>query len=233
MNAYKNSAIIIGILFIIATVAPLLSVPFSGFIPDDPEYLINISANQNQVIIGSLLEFIMCLAIAGIAIWAYPILKKHNEGLALGYVGFRLIEGILLLVAVIGLLSTLTLSQEFIKAGAPAGSYFQSSGTLLLAVRDWGGQLGSIVFGLGALMFYYLLYRSRLVPRWLSIWGLIGAPLALAEGLTSMFGLFDSLSMGTILLSIPIAINEMVLAVWLIVKGFNSSAVASLPAETI
>ena len=231
MNSYRKTAIIVGVLFIIATVAPLLSFPFSGFITDDPDYLVNVSANTNQVIIGALFEFIMCVAIAGIAIWAYPILKKYNEGLALGYVGFRLIEGILLMVAVIGLLSLLTLSQEFVKAGAPGASYFQSLGTLLLAVRDWGGQLGSIVFGLGALIFYYLLYQSKLIPRWLSIWGLIGAPLALAEGLLSMFGLFESFSTNAILLSLPIAVNEMVLAVWLIVKGFNVSAIASLSAK--
>jgi len=227
MNSNRKTAIIVGILFIIATVAPLLSFPFSGFI-DDPVDLIEITENETQVIIGALFELIMAIAIAGIAITIYPILKKHNEALALGYAGARIIEGILFIISAIGLLSLVTLSQEFVKAGAPDASYFQSIGTLLLAVRDWGGHMfGSIIFGLGALMFYSLLYQSKLIPRWLSVWGLIGAPLALAEGLLSMLGLFDPLSTSAILLSIPIAVNEMVLAVWLIVKGFNPSASAS------
>jgi len=232
MNSYRKTAIIVGVLFIVATVAPLLSFPFSGFI-DDPDDLIKIAENENQVIIGALFELIMAFAIVGIAIMIYPILKKHNEALALGYAGARIIESILFIVGVIGLLSLVTLSQEFVKAGAPDASYFQSSGTLLLAVRDWGGHmLGSIVLGLGALMFYYLLFQSKLIPRWLSVWGLIGAPLALAEGLLSMFGFVAPFSTTAVLLNLPIAVNEMVLAVWLIVKGFNSSAIASLSAKT-
>jgi len=232
MNSYRKTAIIVGVLFIIATVAPLLSFPFSGFI-DDPDDLIKITENENQVIIGALFELIMAFAIAGTAIMIYPILKKHNEGLALGYAGARIIEGILFIVGVIGLLSLVTLSQEFVEAGAPDASYFQSSGTLLLAVRDWGGHmLGSIVLGLGALMLCYLFYQSRLVPRWLSVWGLIGAPLALVEGLLSMFGVVDPFSTYAVLLNLPIAVNEMVLAIWLIVKGFNPAAIASLIAKT-
>ncbi len=232
MNSYRKTAVIVGILFIIATVAPLLSFPFSGFI-DDPDDFIKITENETQVIIGAIFELIMAFAIAGIAITIYPVLKKQNEGLALGYAGARIIEGILFIVGVIGLLSLVTLSHEFVKAGAPDASYFQTLGTLILAVREWGGHmLGSIVLGLGALILYSLLYKSKLVPRWLSIWGLIGAPLALLEGLLSMLGIVDPFSTNAVLLNIPIAINEMVLAVWLIVKGFNSSAIASLNAKT-
>ena len=228
MNTYRKNAIIVGVLFIIATVAGILSAVFSGPVLDDPDYLINVSANSNQVIIGALLELIMGLAVAGIAIWLYPILKKHNEALALGSVGFRLIEGIFILVGVIGLLSLLTLSQEFVKAEAPDASYFQTLGTLLLAVRDWAGHgLASIAFPLGALMYYYIFYQSKLIPRWLSSWGILGAVLSLAAALLHMFGLVDPFSTNAILLELPIGTNEMVLAVWLIVKGFDLSAIAS------
>jgi hypothetical protein len=120
-----------------------------------------------------------------------------------------------------------TLSQEYVKAGAPDASYFQSLGTLLLAARDWAGVLGSFAFILGALMYYYIFYQSKLIPRWLSVWGLIGVPFWIAAELLLMFGLIEHFSTNAILLDIPIAINEMVLAVWLIVKGFNPSAIAS------
>ena len=227
MDSNRKTARIVGVLFIIGTVAGILSVVFSGSILDAPDYLIKVSANESQVIIGALFVLIMAFACTGIAIWLYPVIRKHNEALALGSVGFRLIEGVFHLVGVIGLLSLLTLSQEYVKAGAPDASYFQTSGTLLLAARDWAGVLGSFAFILGALMYYYVFYQSKLIPRWLSVWGLIGVPFWIAEILLSMFGFVDPFSTTVILLDLPIAVNEMVLAVWLIVKGFNPSAIAS------
>lgn len=230
MNSYRKTAIIVGVLFIIATVAGVLSLLFTGSL-NAPDYLIKVSANANQVIIGALLVLIMAFACAGIAIWLYPVIRKHNEALALGSVGFRLMEGVFHLVGVIGLLSLVTLSQEYVQAGAPDASYFQTSGTLLLAARDWAGVLGSFAFILGALMYYYIFYQSKLIPRWLSGWGLIGVPFWLAVSVLTMFGLDPSSTIST-LLYIPIAVNEMVLAVWLIVKGFNPSAIASLSTKT-
>jgi len=232
MNSYRKNAIIVGVLFITATVAGILSVVFSGPILDAPDYLIKVSANATQVTIGALFELIMAVACAGIAIWLYPVLKKHNQALALGSVSFRIIEAALYFVAVTGLLSLLTLSQEFVKAGAPDASYFQALGTSLLALRDWAGQLGMIAFILGALMYYYIFYQSKLIPRWLSGWGLIGVPFWLAVSLLIMFGSLTESSVLATFLYLPIAVNEMVLAVWLIVKGFNSSAIASLCAKT-
>ncbi len=232
MNSYRKNARIPGVLFLIATVAGILSAVFSASILDAPNYLINVSANESQVIIGALFVLIMAFACAGIAIWLYPVLRKHDEALALGSVGFRLIEGVFHLVVVASMLSLLTLSQEYIKAGAPDASYFQSFGTLLHAAGDWAGMLGSTAFILGALMYYYLFYQSKLIPRWLSVWGLIGVPFWIAEILLSLFGLIEPFSTNTILLDLPIAINEMVLAVWLIAKGFNPSAIASLSAKT-
>jgi hypothetical protein len=231
MNSYRKNAIIVGVLFLTAIVPPLLSFPFTRHV-DAPDYLIQVSANANQIIIGALLELIMAVSVAGIAIWLYPILKKYNEALALGSVGFRVVEGVLYTVGVIGLLSLVTLSQEFVKVGAPDASYFQTLGTLLLAVRDWAGGLGSLSFILGALIYYYIFYQSKLIPRWLSVWGLIGVPFWIAADFLRMFGLIEPFSTMMILLNIPIAVNEIVLAVWLIVKGFNPSAIASLSAKT-
>ena len=117
------------------------------------------------------------------------------------------------------------LSQEY-AAGTPDASNFQTLGTLLLAERDWTFLLGPvIVFSLNSLILNYLLYQSRLVPRFISVWGLIGATMLLASGLLGMFDIYSIES--TVFLAAPIGVNEMVLAVWLIAKGFNSSAIAS------
>ncbi len=226
MNSNRKTAIIVGVLFIAATVAGIISRVFGPNL-DAPDYLANLSTNENQVLIGGLFEFTMAVLIAGIPVFMYPLLKKYNEALALGYVVFRTIEVVIFTVGAISLLTLLTLSQEFVIAGTPDASYFQTLATLLLAVREWGGGVFStIVFSLSALMLNYIFYRSKFIPRWLSGWGLIGATLYLGSGFLPLFG-HDPRSTIYLLMEAPLALQEMVFAVWLIVKGFNPSAIVS------
>jgi hypothetical protein len=227
MNTNRKTAIIVGVLFIIGTVAGVLSVIFTGPILGASNFLINVSANENQVRIGALLVLIMALACAGIAIWLYPVLKKHNEALALGSVGFRIIENVLAIVSAVCLLSLLPLCQEYVKAGAPPASYFQTLGTLLLGAQKMISNISLIPFCLGALMYYYVFYQSKLIPRWLSGWGLLAIIMNLASALLVLFALIGPFSTAQVVLSLPIFLQEMVFAVWLIVKGLNPSAVAS------
>jgi hypothetical protein len=228
MNTNRTIAVAAGVLFIIATLGALASTALLTPILSAPDYLAKISANQNQVLLGALFQFIGAVGCPAIAIALYPVLRRHNEGLALGSVGFRLIEGALYVLIVVCLLLLVTLSQESVKAGDPASSAFQVPGILLMAARDWLGPVGAVLtFGLGAFMYYWVLYRSRLVPRWLSGWGLVGATLVTVSGLLVMFGLAAPLGTTQAILAIPIAVQEMVLAVWLIAKGFNPSAIAA------
>jgi len=232
MNSSRKIAIVVGVLFIIATVLNVVGTSLSKPILSASDYLINISANENQMTMGAVFEIIAALAVAGIAIWLYPVLKKHDEALALGSVGFRIIESAFYLAAVVGLLSLLTLSQEYVKAGTPDASLFQASGVLLLAVRKWAGELGVIAFTIGAPMYYYVFYQSKLIPRWLSGWGLLAAALSLVAALLTIFGQITSASTVFIVLNLPTFFQEMVMAVWLIVKGFNPAAITSGAAKT-
>jgi len=218
----------VGVLFIIATGAPILSFQFLQHITAS-DYLISVAANATQVTMGALLEFIMALAIAGIAIAMYPILQKYSETLAIGYLGARLMEAVIFIViAVLGVLSVVTLSREFVRAGSPDVSYFQTLGTLLVGAHDWSYVLaGKVVFTLSALILNYVLYQSKLVPRFLAVWGLLGAVLLLAGGVLNMFGLLPDTSVLGTLVFLPIALQEMVFAVWLILKGFNPTAFGS------
>ena len=226
MTSSRKTARIVGVLFITAMVAGMLRFVLLDPILDAPDYLIKVSENESKVIIGALSFFILAIALVGIAIMMYPILKKQNEALALGYVGARIIEGVLFVVAILAILTIWTLSQEFVKAGAPDDSYYQTLGELLLAVRYWAyNVLWPITLSLGGLMFYYLLYQSKLIPRWLSVWGFIGA-LFFPVAWLSLFGPTIS---GPFLL--PLVVNEMVLAAWLILKGFNPSAIVSPSAK--
>ena len=218
MNSEKKTAKIVGGLFIIALVSSLLSGNFLVSLTT-PNYLVAASVNESQVLIGVLLLVILTASVVSIPIVMFPILKKHNDRLALGYISARIFEGFCDAIIAISPLLLVTLSREFVSAGAPVASYFQTAGTLLLSLSDWISVLENIPYCLGALIFSYLLYQSKLVPRWLSVWGLIGAIVLLARVPLSMF-VFDPLS--TAILAIPIIVNELVLAGWLIVKGFNS-----------
>jgi hypothetical protein len=225
MDSTRKTAIIVGVLFITALVSSMLSGVFLGSI-DDPDYLTAVSANENRVLIAVLFQLTLTASVVAIPIVMFPILKKHNESLALGYVVARIFEGFFDIVIAMSLLLLLTLSREFVEAGAPVDSYFQTSGALLLAAKEWTSVVENFPYGLGALIFYFSLYQSELIPRWLSGWGFVGGTLMLAMGLLRMFGY------PVIFLAIPIILNEMVLAVWLIVKGFNSSAIASESVKT-
>jgi hypothetical protein len=220
MNTNRKIAIIVGILFIIATAATVLSSVFTEPLLEAQDYHIQVSANETQMVIGLLSLLVTAIAVVSIAVMMYPLLNRHREIDAVGYLSARIIEGVLLIISVLALLTLMTLSQEFVATGATNTSNLQAGGALLRTVSDWAFSLGvGFIFALSALILNYSLYQSKLVPRWLSAWGFIGAVLILAGHL---LGYFNVNPLG--ILDIPIALQEMVFAIWLIVKGFNPSA---------
>jgi hypothetical protein len=223
MSSERKGAIVTGVLFIVATVSSLVGTSILGSSLNAADYLAGVAANQTRIILSVIFQFVAAATSAGIAMSLYSVLRKHSEGAAIGAVGFRTIEGVFYLVAALGLLTLVSLSQEYVKAGAALASQFQITGTMIMAVRKWAGfVLGVIAFCIGASMYYYVFLRTKLVPRWLSGWGLIGVATLLAMVVLVLFGSEPS---GTILvLAIPIAVQEMVLAVRLIVKGFDPIA---------
>ena len=220
-----------GWLYIVGTVAGILSRVVTGSISSAQDLLVRISANGNQLTLGALFVLVMGSALAMVPVVAYPVLRRHDEGLALGYVVFRgALEGVYYMAIVVSWLLLLPLSQVY-QIGAPDASNLRALGSVLFEVKEIAA-FGMIVFSLGGLMFYYLLYQSKLVPRWLSGWGLVGLIFGLTAGLLVMFGFFGPTSSIIDVLQVPIGLQEMVFAVWLIVKGFNPSAIASLSAKT-
>jgi hypothetical protein len=214
-----------GVLFIIATVANVVGTQLSYPITRDPDYLTAISLSAGMVAAGALLELIAAAACAGIAICLFLVLSKWSTGLAMGSVVFRTIETILYIIGVVSLLSMLTVSQQFITASAVDRSSIQATGDLLLTIRAQVIVPAVLAFSLGALMYYYLLFRSQLIPSWLSIWGIVAIILTIGACVLSWFNR-NPLTTYTIAL-LPIAVQEMVLAAWLIVRGFRASALAA------
>ncbi|MCZ7384352.1 MAG: DUF4386 domain-containing protein [Candidatus Methanoperedens sp.] len=228
MNSDRKTAIIVGGLYIIGTVSGMLfRMVFTRSIHNDLNLLTEVAANENQIVIGAFFLLLMGLALAMVPVMMFPILRKHNEALAVGYVVFRgALETVTTIAMVIGWLFLTILGQHYI-AGAPDASYFQTLGTLTLEGDVSIRIISQFVFPLGALMFYWVLYQAKLIPRWISGWGLISAILVLVF---AFLNLFDIVAVKDIF-DISIFLQEMVMAVWLIFKGFNPSLNASEPAK--
>ena len=226
MNTNRDIAIIVGVLYILTAVTAIIGFALYQPILNDPEYIIKDSVNETQVIWGAFNELILAFSVIAISVMMFPIINKENESIAIGYVCFRLLEAILIIIGIISLLSIVTLSQEFGKTVTPNVSSYLTAGKLLVTVHNWTFLLGpNLALGPSTLMMSYFLYDSKLVPRFISVLGLVGGSLIFSCALLVMFGVILQVSVWGAILAIPVFAYEMSLAVRLIVKGFNSSIV--------
>ena len=218
MNSTRRISIATGALFIVATVA---AVAAAALLPalTGPGYLTGVVVHANQMAASALVYLIAAGTSVGIAIALYPLLKKTNATLALGAVVFRTIEAAFYTAAVVSLLSITTLGRQFAEAPAASRAPIQAMADYVLSVRDHSTLAGVFAFSVGSFMYSVVFYRSRLVPRWLSAWGVAGALLMGTACLLSLFS--DDPVTGYYLLFLPVAVWEMVIAVWLLVKGFS------------
>jgi len=227
MNPQKIARVT-GVLFLITYIT---SIPaffvFYAPVLEDPRYIVGAGADTS-VSLGAFLELILIIANIGTAVVLWPVLKRQNEILALGYVTARVVECVFIAVGILSLLTVVTLRQE--AAGADAGSLV-AVGASLVALHDWTFLLGpGFVVGVGnGLMLGYLMYRSSLVPRGMAMLGLVGGPVLCASGIAILFGVFEAGSVWQAIATIPEFLWELSLGIWLIVKGFNPSALASMP----
>jgi hypothetical protein len=226
MKTYRKTAIAAGVLFLAGYLGIFLGSAIYGPFVDASNYLSVIFPNKDQVVLGMFIELINDVSVIGLAIVLFPVLKKYGERLALGYFGFRMMEAVVLIVSKTGLLSLITLSQEYLAAGSPDGSYFQTAGEAALDERFWASQIQVVFFCMSALIFYYVMYRSKLLPRILSIWGFFAVASLIAANLLPVPDLTEGFSIAQ-LLFLPIFISEILVALWLIVKGFNATETSS------
>lgn len=227
----KRTARLVGLLFMLATVTLFIGQAFYSPIIGSPDYLEITYPNRMTVTFGLLIEFVGVIGLIFIPILMYPFLKIYNQVLAWGYISIRLFETVLLTFAQITKLSIIGLSQNYLASNGDA-SYFHNMGDMIQAVLYWadsGGLLYIIVFVLGATILYYELIKTSLIPRWLSILGLISALLLLSASLLFYFEVFAAEV--AVLLMIPLALQEQVMAIWMIVRGFNTSVSLSGPAS--
>jgi len=198
---------------------------------DDPRYIVGAGADT-RVSFGAFLELILIIANIGTAVVLWPVLKRVNEILALGFVTARIVECVFIAVGILSLLTVVTLRQEA-AAGSDVGSLV-TVGESLVALHDWTFLFGpGFVVGVGnGLILGYLMYASRLVPRGMTMLGLIGGPVLMAAAIAVIFGVIEQGGLVQTLASAPEFLWELSLGIWLIVKGFNPSAIARLQPES-
>lgn len=223
MSSHRKTARIVGLLFLL-----LLITGISGIILRDlSPSLKDVFENSTQIKISILFDLIASTVAVGIAVLLFPILKKFNYNIALWYFGFSIVGFATIIVSNVSVFSLLTLSEEYVKLGSPDTDYFQTLGVLKLGEYFGAHFMGLIIHTFGASMFYYLLFQSKLLPRFLSVWGLIAITLVLSATLLQIFD--RSVSM---ILYLPNGLLQILIGIWLIVKGFNSSAIVSQSKKT-
>jgi hypothetical protein len=226
MNPLRRTAFVAGLLFIITFVVsiPAALVLYTPVL-DHPNYIVGAGADS-RIALGALLERIHIVANIGTAVVLFPILKRQNESLALGYVTARVMESAFIAVGILSLLAVVTLRQD---AGAAGGDSLVMDGRSLVAIHDWTFLLGpGWVVGLGnGLLLGYLMYRSGLVPRGMAMLGLIGGPLIIASGTGVLFNVFEPGSAPQVIATVPEFFWELSLGIYLIVKGFKPSAITA------
>jgi len=220
MYSNKRIAKIVGILFITATITSSLSIWITEPILESTNLLEAFSDKSSQIAVAALLMLIDAISVAFIAILLFPILKQKSESLALGYVGMRIMEGILFAAYVAALLTVLSISKEYSASNVQDASNFKPIGQSLLILAEWTFDIGlGIVFTISALILNYILFRFAIVPRWLSAWGFLGALVTMTIVLLKFYDI-----QVTEALDFIIGIQEMVFAIWLIVKGLKTES---------
>jgi hypothetical protein len=234
MKSSRKLGIVVGVLFIIGTVSGISSFFLTGEMSDSHEYLSQIAAGDKQFILGSVFVLIMGFSVAFIPIILYPTLKKHNEALAVGYVVFRGALEMMTYIAIwVSMLMIVFVSKEYAASNGNDPQELKRAVATLLKFRELSSTSTIFVFGIGALLLYSAFYQSKLVPRWLSVWGVIAILLYMATGFLIMFGLQPENSDVNSYLSLPIFLQEMVMAVWLIVNGFNPDPFSNINTHNV
>jgi len=229
-QSIKNVGKIVGVLFFVVMLLWYLGYATIGAVIDAPDYLKSIYPNKIKVMTGVLFELLEAAAVMGITFLLFPILKRRSDTLAISYMGFRVFETMMLLLALLCVLMLITLSRQYIESGMTDSVYFETTGILLKETRlNWSLYILGLFHPLAALPLYYFLYQSKLIPRFISIWGFLAALwILIDEVILETFGLSMGRIGGNPIAGIAMGLNEIILGIWLIIKGFDEDAFVTM-----
>ena len=226
MSPTRKTALVAGVFYLITFIS-IPTLALYGPMKNHRDWIFG-SGSNTAVLVGGFLEVIVALAGIGTAVTLYPVVKRQNEGVALGFVTARVLEGSMIFVGVVSLLSLVTLRQDLGGAAGTSAAALVTTAASHVAVYKWTFLLGQTLMpGINALLLGSLLYRSRLVPRILPVMGLIGAPLLISAVIAKLFGGIDHYTAWLAIATLPVAAWEFSLGVWLVVKGFKPSPITA------
>jgi hypothetical protein len=231
VNPLRRTAIVAGLLYFVTHITSVPTLLLYKQILTDPSWVLG-SGPDAPVLFSALLEVICAMAIVGTAVTLFPVVRRTNEGVALGYVGLRTLEASIICMGIVAVLGVVTLRQHLGTTGTDAVA-LTGLAAGLVAVHNWTFLFGpNFVLGVNTVLMAYLMYRSRLVPRFIAVLGLIGGPIIFASAIAELFGVYDQVSAVGGLTALPVFAWEICLAGWLVFKGFNTYAVDRAGADS-
>lgn len=221
---------IVGLFLFIGLIAGIFSIAPAI---DATNYLTEAATNSNQVIIAATFQFIMSLVYLGVAILLYPIIKPYSQSLSIGFLSFRIIAVTLSIIGTTLMLGLLILSENYIKGTSENFFEIQTLADTLKSSRDTVNHIFMIlVLCTGNIMLYVIFIKSKLIPKWISVWGITGAVLSIIASGLVLFSILDIITVEYIVLNVPTAILDIVLGIWLMFKGFNKKSLLYLKKQT-
>lgn len=227
INTYRTTAIVVGVVYLAGFVVGIGGEMLFQSILGAPDYLATLSANNMTVAIGALLWLLAVAGDAAHGVLLFPILKQHHERIAVGYLAARIMDALFIAIMVIFILLQIPLGNAYLNAAPADVAALQTLSNVFTHGQHVAYQIGMSTLGVAGLLLCYTLYKATLVPRWLALWGLVGYTIILVGMLSELMG--SGLGLAS---SLPGGLWEVFMGVWLIVKGFNTSAFAAKPTTT-
>ena len=227
MDSARRTALVAGLFYLITFAAAIPAVFLLGPVLNHADYIVSAGADT-RVLWGCFFNLVNALACIGTAVALFPVVRRQNEAVALGFVTSRMLEAAIIVIGVVSLLAVVTLRRDLAGASGTDTASLVTTGRALVAVRDWTFLLGpGLMPGINALLLGYLMYRSGLVPRLIPVLGLIGAPLFIASAIAAFFRGDHPVTALTVIAGVPIFLWELSLGLWLVVKGFKPSPITA------
>ncbi|MBD0292087.1 MAG: DUF4386 domain-containing protein [Jiangellaceae bacterium] len=227
MDTLRKTALVAGGFYLITFISSIPAFFLLDPVLNDPDYIVG-SGADTRVLLGCFLDLINAIACIGTAVTLFPVVKRQNEGVALGFVAARVFEAAIIVIGVVSLLSVVTLRNDLAGGAGTDDGSLVAIGQSLVAIRDWTFVLGpGLIPGVNALLLGYLMYRSGLVPRLIPVLGLVGAPLLITSATVTLFRNNDPVTVLAAIATVPIFLWELSLGVWLVVKGFKPSPITA------
>jgi hypothetical protein len=218
----KGHAKLTGYFFIIAAVSSIIGLKLYDPILNDNNFLLSASSNYSQIILGAINELILCITAVGTGIMFFPPLKYYNEKIALAYLSFRLLEVVFIMIGIVSVLTALSVSRHYYNGVVIDKDNAQNLMLTFISLHKWSFMLGpNFMLSINTFLYSYVFFKTDVLPKNLTMLGISASLLIMLAAILEMFGIIQQISIWGILLALPIALYEMTLAIWLLVKGMK------------